>query len=329
MNLFILFGQTATGKTKKALELVEKHDGELVNFDSRQIYKKLDIVTGKDIPKNSKFVQRTTRGISDKFSIGYYSLPTTPHPLPPSRLWLYDIVDPKSTFSSAEYVDCAELVIKDILSRGKTPILVGGTGYYLRHLLFGVPEIKIQEDWGLRKELETKSVSELQAILTEKNQAFLLNMNNSDRNNPRRLIRRIEIATQGGSLPALLMSSPEKETLSARLGNCVSYQGGLTITYLPFFHTSTDITRERITERVEQRIENGALGEVRILLREGYTKNDPGLSATGYKQLIGYLNKELTLSEAKKQLVTSEMQYAKRQKTYFNKYFPLVFNPKT
>lgn len=288
MNIFVLFGQTATGKTAKALELVYKHDGEIINFDSRQIYKKLDIITGKDKPSDSRY-----------------------------KIWLYDIADPKESFSSAEYVKRAEEVITEVISRGKTPILVGGTGYYLKHLIYGIPENPVKEDWNLRKLLESKTVEELQTILEKKNRAMLDEMNNSDRNNPRRLIRRIEIADSGESLAEV----SQTETLSTRLANLRGLQQAITISYFPFFHASQDSAREKITQRVEQRMKDGALAEVENLLKEGYTKDDPGLNAMGYKQLIAYHNNELTLSEAKKQWVTREVQYAKRQKTYFKKYF--------
>jgi tRNA dimethylallyltransferase len=289
MNLFILFGQTASGKTAKALQLVDQHNGEMVNFDSRQIYKKLDIVTGKDKPKDPKY-----------------------------KVWLYDIVDPKEIFSSGEYVKQAEAVVQDILSRGKTPILVGGTGYYLRHLMYGAPEILTKENWDLRKELETKTVEELQTRLKEKSPILLGEMNNSDRNNPRRLIRRIEIAESGETLPPISQHEIFTSRLIAHLGGV---QSGITVTYIPFFHPNTDVVREKITLRVEQRMADGALEEVKKLLQDGYTKEDPGLNAIGYAQLIAYINKELSLSEAKKQWITREVQYAKRQKTYFAKYF--------
>lgn len=321
MNIFILFGQTASGKTSKALELCEKHNGEIVNFDSRQIYQKLDIVTGKDVPQESKFNLQIQ--IQNK-SVGYYEFPN-PYSLVAShsfRLWLYDIVDPKDTFSSAEYVQVAEPVITDIISRGKTPILVGGTGYYLRHLLHGAPEMQVQEDWKLRSELESKTVVQLQEILKEKNREMFEALNNSDKSNPRRLIRRIEIIQSGiTALPA----PQTKETLTERLTNLAGVQQDITITYIPFFHDSRLIVQEKITERVEQRMKGGALEEVKKLLSTGYTKDDPGLNAIGYKQLCAYLNKELTLSEAKKQWATKEVQYAKRQKTYFKKLFPHLF----
>jgi tRNA dimethylallyltransferase len=286
MNLYILFGQTATGKTAKALELCEKYDGEIVNFDSRQIYKKLDIITGKDKPQDSKF-----------------------------KIWLYDVVDPKTSFSSAEYVDRAEKVIQDIISRRKTPILVGGTGHYLRHLVFGIPEVKVGEDFELRAKLNPKSVEELQTILKKLNKDMFDSMNASDRANPRRLIRRIEIAQSGLST---LPEPQTKETLTSRLP-------ATSITYLPFFHNSRLVVQEKIALRVEDRLKQGALEEVKQLLSEGYTKNDPGLNAIGYSELISHLNGELSLDEVKELWTTHEVQYAKRQKTYFQKLLPYFF----
>jgi len=314
MDIYILFGQTATGKTAKALELVEKHTGEIVNFDSRQIYKKLTIITGKDIPKGSKFKAQSLK--QEKYNIGYYELLALGFQ-PSAKIWLYDIIDPKQTFSSAEYVALAEEAIKDIIDRGKTPILVGGTGYYLRHLIYGIPEMKTPEDWTLRKELEIQTVGELQEILKKKNGQMLADMNNSDRNNPRRLIRRIEIANSGEEMLAV---SPH-ETLSERLGNLAGCKQDITLTYLPFFHASTDSVREKIAQRVDQRIADGAFQEVEDLLTEGYIAEDPGLNAIGYQQIIAYHKNKLSLAETKKQWITKEVQYAKRQKTYFNKYF--------
>jgi tRNA dimethylallyltransferase len=96
-------------KTKLALELAKKHNGELINFDSRQIYKYLDIITGKDIPSN--------------------------------KIWLYDVVTPDQYFSSFDFIKLVTPIISDINKRGKTPILVGGTYLYIKHLLYGIDVI--------------------------------------------------------------------------------------------------------------------------------------------------------------------------------------------
>lgn len=306
MNIYVLFGQTATGKTARALELAKQYNGELVNFDSRQIYKKLNIVTGKDIPISSKLKAQSSK-IQSKYDITYFELPDFSFQ-PSTRIWLYDIVDPKTSFSSAEYVDCAKKTIQDILSRGKTPILVGGTGYYLLHLLYGVPETNVKENWTLRNMLNKKSVEELQTILKEKKRDVFESMNNSDRNNPRRLIRRIEICEGGETIERQTQRIQFKETLH----------------FLPFFHPTSEMVKEKIADRVEARIKEGAIEEVKKLLDEGYTKQDPGLNAIGYTQLISYIKGERTLLEIKKEWITKEVQYAKRQKTYFKKYFSTV-----
>ncbi len=282
MDIYVLFGQTATGKTARALDLVKEQGGEIVNFDSRQIYKKLDIVTGKDTPLD-----------------------------PTIKIWLYDIVDPKESFSSAEYVEMAKKIIENILKRGKTPILVGGTGYYLSHLLYGVPETGAGENWDLRQKLNGKTVSELQCMLKEKDSLQFDSMNNSDRNNPRRLTRRIELLDAGA-----ILSPPPVRDLKGRAF-------GATLHLIPFFHSSTEKVREAIEKRVEARIQIGAIEEVKKLLGEGYTEKDPGLNAIGYKQLISYVKGEKSLDDAKKEWITKEVQYAKRQKTYFKKFFPV------
>lgn len=287
MNLFILYGQTATGKTSKALSLVDEHDGEIVNFDSRQLYRKLDIVTGKDRPSDPKY-----------------------------KIWLYDVIDPRQTFSSGDYVSHAIPILNDIIARGKTPILVGGTGYYLYHLLYGVPQIAVSENWPLRKELAAKSVMELTAILMEKKPEFLNDLNESDRVNPRRLIRRIEIAYAGGTLA----SKPTQISLPAHLRGVQETD----VVFLPFFHTDSERTREIIRTRVMNRIENGAIEETQRLLDEGYVPTDPGLNAIGYEQVIAYINKEMTKEQMIELWITREIQYAKRQKTYFKKMFPAV-----
>jgi len=285
MNLFVLFRQTATGKTSKALELVDQYNGEIINFDSRQIYKKLDIVTGKDRPTDPKY-----------------------------KIWLYDLVDPKEAYSSAEYVRIAEQTISEVISRGRTPILVGGTGFYLYHLLYGVPQVSVPENWPLRKELGSKSVGELTELLKEKNVALFDEMNESDRMNPRRLIRRIEIAYAGGTLAP----KPTEVTLLHRL-----HINDLSLQYLPFFHTDSEKTREIIRARIMARLDAGAIEETQGLLNEGYKPTDPGLNAIGYQQIISYINNECTKEQMIELWLTREIQYAKRQKTFFKKYFML------
>ena len=268
--MIIITGQTATGKTKLALELAQKHNGELINFDSRQIYKYLDIITGKDIPK--------------------------------TIIWLYDVVTPDQYFSSFDFVKHVTPIIKDIKKRGKTPILVGGTYLYLKHFLYGIDD-SVPPDFKLREKLNNKSVKELQDILKKLSLQSFNRLNNSDVNNPRRLIRKIEITTNPKG--TILIRSVLKRTDP--------------VVFIGLRYKNKSKLRQVIKKRVEKRLNNGAVEEVEKLLKVGYKETDPGLKTIGYQQIIKYLNKELTKEKAIDDWVNKEVQYAKRQLTFMKK----------
>ena len=178
-NIFIIIGQTATGKTQLAYDLAKKYNGEIINCDSRQVYKLLDTITGKTI-------------------------------FPDIRTHLLDIVDPKEQFSSFDFVSLAHPLITNLVKKRITPILVGGTYLYLKHLLYGI-DTQIPADWKLRGELNKKSVDELQKILQKAHPQAFEKLNQSDRLNPHRLIRRIEIAVRK-SQPLHSHSRPDRES---------------------------------------------------------------------------------------------------------------------
>lgn len=270
--MIIITGQTATGKTKLALELAKKHNGELINFDSRQIYKYLDIITGKDILKN--------------------------------KIWLYDIVFPDQYFSSFDFVELVNPIIDDIKKRSKIPILVGGTYFYLKHLLYGIDDDS-PPDFKLRNELNNKTVKELQNILTELDVQSINRLNNSDVNNPRRLIRKIEIASnRKGTLP--IRSDLKRTDLFPKIFIGLKYKDKSKLLQV-------------IEKRVEERLKNNAIDEVKKLLKMGYKENDPGMKTIGYQQIIRYLNKKLTKEKAIEDWINKEVQYAKRQYTFMKK----------
>lgn len=287
-KILVITGQTATGKTKLALDYAKKLNGELINCDSRQIYKKLDIITGKDLHVLTGAV----------------------------KIWLYDVVDPKKRFSSYDYQKLAKKTIKDILNRGKILIIVGGAYFYLSHLLYGI-NTNIAADWKLRKKLESKSVAGLQNTLNALNPQTLKQMNESDRKNPRRLIRRIEIAR------AEAKRSEDAKFL--RLGipsearRVPTGDKNLRIELLGLRFKNKEKLISAIKKRVEGRIKMGAFQEVEKLLAEGYNEKDPGLQTIGYKQLISYFKGDYSKDEAIKKWVTAEIQYAKRQYTFMKK----------
>ena len=171
--MIVITGQTATGKTKLALELAKNipppGGGELINFDSRQIFKYLDIMTGKYIPKSSEFKIQNLE-FKNKYNIGYYSITIYNHLKPfTTKLWFYDVVDPDQYFSSFDFVKQVKPIIEAIKKRGKTPILVGGTYLYLKHLLYGIDINNSPPNFKLREKLNNKSVVELQKKLISLN----------------------------------------------------------------------------------------------------------------------------------------------------------------
>lgn len=278
--IYIITGQTATGKTKLALELAIKHNGELINFDSRQIYKHLDIITGKD---KDLITMKQWNNVAMR---------------------MYDIVNPNEYFSSFDFVKLATPIIEDIKKRGKTPILVGGTYLYLKYFLYGFDENDSPPNFKLREKLNIKSVIELQNILKKISPQSFNRLNNSDVSNPRRLIRKIEIETD--------LKTPGKTIIKK-----IPIKFEFKIIGLRYKDKSK--LREAISKRVKDRLKNGAIEEVKKLLKMGYKKNDPGLKTIGYQQIIKYLNKEVTKEKAVEDWINKEVQYAKRQLTFMKK----------
>ncbi len=175
-KVLIICGPTTTGKTDVALYLAKKFDGEIVACDSRQVYKGLDIGTGK-YPAEEIFVE--------KFD-GYWLMDGV-------KVWMYDLVELETQYNVAEYIKDAERTIRDILSKKKLPIVVGGAGLYLKLLTEGLSALPVIKNEGLREELEKLSLQELQDRLQQVSQKRWGLMNNSDRNNKRRLVRYIEL----------------------------------------------------------------------------------------------------------------------------------------
>ena len=310
--MIIIVGQTATGKTKLALELAKKYNGELVNFDSRQIYKYLDIITGKDLPKNSEFIIQNLE-LKSKYNIGYYSLAIYNHLKPfTTRLWLYDVVTPDQYFSSFDFVEKVKPVIDDIKKRGKIPILVGGTYLYLKHLLYGFNDNNVPPNFELRKKLNTKTVKELQDILKKLSPESFNLLNHSDVNNPRRLMRKIEVAIFNS---ADLTDSTDSDRLNPISSGFIRFHPKI----IGLKYQDKSKLRQVIEKRVGERLENGAIDEVKSILKMGYKSSDPGLKTIGYQQIIKYLNNELTKEKAIEDWINKEVQYAKRQLTFMKK----------
>lgn len=289
--MIIITGQTAAGKTKLGLQLAKENNGELVNFDSRQIYKHLDIISGKDLDNDSQFTLIQT---INHFDIGYYKINHI-------KVWLYDVISPKYQFSSYQYTLLAKKVIGDIKKKKKLPILVGGSYFYLKHLIYGF-DVKVPPNPKLRKELSGKSVIDLQKILQKISPEIFSQLNQSDRANPHRLIRKIEIA----------LSNQSNKSYK-------TYKTNKTYPIIGLRFSNRQQLVQAIKKRVDERIKKGAFEEVELLLKKGYQPSDPGLNTIGYKQLINYFLGKITKEEAIDQWITAEIQYAKRQYIFMKK----------
>lgn len=285
MKIVIITGQTATGKTAYAVKLAKKIKGELINCDSRQIYKHLDIVTGKD--KN--IIKDVT-------------------------IHLYDLIDPKKYFSSFDYTKTALPIIKDILNRVKIPIIVGGTYLYLAHLLYEIETENIRPDWKLRKSLANKTVTELQELLKKINVQSFNRLNNSDKNNPQRLIRKIEVASTPNQPPRLIVEHHKELMINKKL-NIEHFD----VDFIGFYLKDKNKLKEKIVKRVEDRLNQGVISEVKNLLEKGYTQNDPGMRTIGCQQIIKFLQNKITKDDMINEWINKEIQYAKRQYTFMKK----------
>ena len=204
-KVLIICGPTATGKTKFALELAKKFNGELVSADSRQVYIGNDLETGKDFHLNTDNI----------------------------KIWLLDILQQGEEFSVSAWRHLAQEAIKDILSQGKLPIVVGGSGLYIKSLVQDLPDIDVPFDKKLRRDWEDKSAKELFDYLKSINSAKASSMNDSDAKNPRRLIRAIEICSfkhtvnyQPTNYELLLIGlTSSKENLTTRIKKRVADRG--------------------------------------------------------------------------------------------------------
>jgi tRNA dimethylallyltransferase len=298
MKLLIVCGPTATGKTALALRLAKKFHGELVSADSRQVYRGMDIGTGKDLPVNLK---SQISNLKIKFKSNTYIIPY--YETKGIRLWMVDVVDPDGEFSVAHYEILAHTVIEDIRKRGKLPIVVGGTGLYIKSLLSPIETSYIPPDKNLRKTLEFYSLEDLQEKLQKEDSSLWDEMNTSDRLNPRRLIRKIEIARYKRDKDIKIVRYKERQDVLLI---------GLTAPHKTLY--------KRIDERVEKRIKQGIINEIKTLLEKGYSWDLPSMNTFGYKEWknIFFLTHNSSLvTHAIERWKYDEHAYARRQMTWF------------
>lgn len=277
-KIICVVGPTASGKTGYAIKLAKEQGGEVVSCDSMQIYKEMTIGTAKP-------TREEMQGI--------------PH-------HMLDFVDPAENYSVADFVTDAKACIDDILSRGKLPVLCGGTGLYVDSVINGITFSDDARDDAYRQELkelaEQQGVDAVHALLKEADPQAAEQIHP---NNVKRVIRTLEIIKTSG------MSKADYDR-AARQEPC--YDATI---------YGMDWEREELYRRIDLRVdlmmEQGLLKEVKHLLELGIPKSATSMQAIGYKELVAYLEEHSTLEEAVETIKRESRRYAKRQLTWFRR----------
>ena len=278
-KMITILGPTASGKTPVAARLAAEIGGEVISADSRQVYRRMDIGTGKDL------ADYTVSQRDSSFVIPYH---------------LIDIREPGTKYNLFEYQQDFFDVYQDIQSRGAVPILCGGTGLYIEAVLKGYHLSPVPQNQELRDSLEGKSLGELTQMLTELKAKTGSNMHNkTDVDSCQRAIRAIEIETYNLEHPTPRRELPAVDSLII----------GLSI--------DRELRREKITRRLKARLESGMVEEVKALLDEGIPAEDLIYYGLEYKFVTEYLTGQLTYDEMFQCLEIAIHQFAKRQMTWF------------
>ena len=278
-KVVVIVGPTASGKTALSIELAKKINGEIISSDSMQIYKDMDIGTAKVTKEEAEGIKH----------------------------YLIDCVSPDERYTVSDFKKDAENAIEEILAKGKTPIVVGGTGLYVNSLIYGIEYQDMKFDEQYRDELMKKAETEsgLKEIWNEANQIDPEAMKKISPNDKKRIVRVLEIFKATGK------TKTEQEILSRQNGVKYDYKVfGITMERGKLY--------SRINLRVDIMIEKGLEEEVRNLVNK-YTKFPTAMQGLGYKEVVEYFDGNLTYEEMIDKIKQESRRYAKRQLTWFRK----------
>ncbi len=293
----IVCGSTATGKSNYAFNLAKQFKAvTIISVDSRQFYKHIPLISGQDNPSDIP-------GNVEFFGQG--------------------ILEPSQVGNIGDFKKYVEPIIAAAKGKNKKIILVGGSGLYLKAITENLSNSKIAPDPEFRAKADTLSLVELQNLLKEINPSLFNSLNNSDVNNPRRLIRHLEISKHQFLKQNLVIPGPDPES-SPR--HCESYTQAVAIRYQWLgLRKSPENLLKTINERVIARLKNGAVEEVKELLKIYPDTSLPIYSTLGIKEIIKFLNKEITQEELIKLWTIADNNYAKRQIVWFKKQVGIVW----
>lgn len=282
-NVNIICGATATGKSDIALNLAKKTGGIIINADSQQVYKDLPILTACPLKNDYEIV---------------------PHKL-------YEFLNGDEFLDVKKWIELAIIEIKNAWQLNKTPILVGGTGFYIKSLIDGlspVPDIKQDVRDEIRNMGEKLSVTELYNKLETVDFELAKKINQNDK---QRILRGLEVFFSTGKK----LSFWQKEKKIKPL-NTAKYK-------IDFIEVEKTLLHDRIEKRVDKMIKMGVIDEVNNLMKKNYKPTAPILKIIGVNHIISYLQNKITKHEMKNLIILSTKQYAKRQKTFFRTQFQL------
>ena len=278
-KVVVIVGPTASGKTALSIELAKKLDGEIISCDSMQIYKDMDIGT-------AKVTKEEAQGI---------------------KHYLVDFVSPDQRYTVSDFKKDAETAIKEILEKGKVPIVVGGTGLYVNSLIYGIEyqDMKIDEDYRNELMSRAEDPAELEKLWNEANDIDPEAMTKISKNDKKRIIRVLEIFKSTGK------TKTEQEILSR--------QNGVPYDYKVFgIMSDREELYERINLRVDLMIKQGLVDEVKSIY-EKYKKFPTAMQGLGYKEVVWYLENKISYDEMIELIKKETRRYAKRQMTWFRK----------
>ena len=278
-KVLIIVGSTSSGKSALAVKLAQKFDGEVISADSRQVYRGLNIGTGK-------ITKREMKGVSHH---------------------LLDVASPKKVFSADNYVNLAKKVIEDVSKRGKLPIVAGGTGFYVDALVGRVAFPNVPPNAKLRAQLDRKSAAQLFAMLKKKDPRRARSMDTpSERNNKVRLIRALEIAA------TLRRPRPvPRSDLSTGRGKYDVFWIGIALPMRTL--------EKKIASRLFARIKQGMVAEVKRLHAGGLSYKRMEELGLEYRSLARFLQGKITREEMADELNRAIRKYAKRQVVYWKR----------
>ena len=278
-KLIILAGPTASGKTSVSIDLAKRLNGEIISADSMQVYKYMDVGTAKI-------------SVEEMCGIKHH---------------LIDVLDPKEDFNIVKFQNMVKNAIKEITKRGHLPIIVGGTGFYIQSIIYDIDFDNEEDNTSIREELEREYDSMGADYMYERLKKIdSISAENIHKNNKKRIIRAIEYF--------MINNAPISSHNETQRNKISPYDFRFFVLNPP-----RDILYERINQRVDIMVEKGLLKEVKSLKQMGLSKHNISMQGIGYKEIIEYLEGDVSLETAIENIKQNTRHMAKRQVTWFKR----------